>query len=37
MKFLITTAPGLESLVKRECEKIGHKPALVTDRSVVVE
>lgn len=37
MKFLITTAPGLESLVKRECEKLGYKPTEVTDRSVVVE
>jgi putative N6-adenine-specific DNA methylase len=37
MEFLITTAPGLESLVKRECEKIGQKPIEVTDRSVRVE
>lgn len=36
MEFLITTAPGLESLVKRECEKIGYKPIEVTDRSVRV-
>jgi putative N6-adenine-specific DNA methylase len=37
MEFLITTAPGLESLVKRECEKIGHDPIEVTDRSVRIE
>ena len=37
MEFLITTAPGLESLVKRECEKIGFKPVEVTDRSVRIE
>lgn len=37
MEFLITTAPGLESLVKRECEKIGQNPIEVTDRSVRVE
>ncbi len=37
MQFLITTAPGLESLVKRECEKLGYTPVEVTDRSVKIE
>jgi len=37
MEFLITTAPGLESLVKRECEKLGYKPVEVTDRPVRIE
>ncbi len=37
MNLLITTAPGLESLVKRECERLKFTIRGVEDRAVRIE